>query len=220
MKRLLALDTTTEACSAALWSKGGIVSDRFVVEPRGHTQRLLPMIDSLLADAGWTLSDLDGIACTRGPGSFTGVRVGVSAAQGLAFAADLPVMALSTLAVLAWQGRALAPQYERWQVAMDARMGEIYTAAWQVDPQGLTELEPEALMAPDQLQVRSADTACGRIGAGWALPPLDRWGSTVAENLPSARYAATLAGLLAARDPSIWGTPDQLQPVYLRDRVT
>lgn len=220
MKRLLALDTTTEACSAAFWSDRGPVLEQRVVEPRGHTQRLLPMVEQLLAEAGCSLEQLDGIACTRGPGSFTGVRVGVSAVQGLAFAADLPVLPLSTLAVLAWQGHELAPQYARWQVAMDARMGEIYTAAWEVGEAGLTALEPEALLAPDKLQVRADDGECGRIGAGWALPPLDQWGSSVEDNLPSARYAATLALRMLQQNPDAWVAPEALQPVYLRDRVT
>lgn len=219
MTRLLALDTTTEACSAALWASGALVAEERVIEPRGHTQRLLPMVESLLAKAGWALSQLDGIACTRGPGSFTGVRVGVSAAQGLAYAAELPVLPLSTLDVLAWQGRQLQPRFARWQVAMDARMGELYTAGYCVTEAGLERLTDEALLAPQALTVWSEDD-CGRIGAGWALDPLNQWGSSVSDDLPAARHVASWADRVLLQSPDAWATPIELQPVYLRDRVT
>ncbi|MCH8551436.1 MAG: tRNA (adenosine(37)-N6)-threonylcarbamoyltransferase complex dimerization subunit type 1 TsaB [Natronospirillum sp.] len=219
MTRLLALDTTTEACSAALWASGELVAEERVIEPRGHTQRLLPMVESLLAQAGWALTQLDGIACTRGPGSFTGVRVGVSVAQGLAYAAELPVLSLSTLDVLAWQGRQLLPGPGRWQVAMDARMGELYTAGYRVTDAGLERVTEEALLAPDALTVWS-ENDCGRIGAGWALAPLNHWGSSVSDDLPAARHVASWANRLLQQNPGAWVTPIELQPVYLRDRVT
>ncbi|WLD59115.1 tRNA (adenosine(37)-N6)-threonylcarbamoyltransferase complex dimerization subunit type 1 TsaB [Salinispirillum sp. LH 10-3-1] len=220
MTRLLALDTSTEACSVALWADGAVVEEIYEIAERSHTQRLLPMIETVLNDAGLQLGDLDGLVCTRGPGSFTGIRVGVSAAQGLAFAAELPVLPLSTLAVLAWQGVQAEHGKERWQVVMDARMGEIYYAAYAWLNGKLTVLADEQLLAPAELDVW-ADHTVGRIGAGWQLPILAEHSSLVALSLPRAATAAAFAAHLLQQDgAALWQPPDALQPVYLRDQVT
>ncbi|GAB4353090.1 MAG: hypothetical protein Kow0060_03270 [Methylohalobius crimeensis] len=122
--RILAIETATEACSAALYLDG-VVEERFQVAPRRHTHLILPMAEALLAEAGLTLSALDGLAFGRGPGSFTGLRIAAGVIQGLAFGADLPVVPVSTLAALAWQvfdeGAA-----DCALAALDARMGEVY----------------------------------------------------------------------------------------------
>lgn len=219
MTRLLAIDTTTEACSAALWNDGSLSGDRFVVEPRGHTQRLLPMIESLLEAADWSLNTLDGLVCTRGPGSFTGVRVGISAAQGLAFAANLPVMGVSTLDVLAWQAHTADPHWSEWQVAMDARMNEVYYAAYQCRGGTLVRSEAEQLLAPQAVSVKPGNQV-GRIGSGWSLPPLDLAGEVSStDSLPRASTVAGWGHHLLARGAQ-WQLPETLQPVYLRDQVT
>lgn len=220
MARLLALDTSTEACSVALWGDGSVLVERFEIAERTHTQRLLPMVESVLSEGGLTLAALDGLVCTRGPGSFTGIRVGVSAAQGLAFAADIPVLPVSTLAVLAWQGVQAAPDCTRWQVVMDARMGEIYYAGYCWQQQRLSTLAEEQLLAPTDLSVwNEADV--GRIGAGWQLPALAEHAVTTDEALPRAAAAAALAAhRLAQEGAGLWLPPDALQPVYLRDQVT
>lgn len=225
--QLLAIDTTTEACSVALWEGDSVLAEQSVIEPRGHTRRLLPMIEALLDQADWRLDKLTGLVCTRGPGSFTGVRVGISAAQGLAFAANLPVFPVSTLALLAWQGHALVSQHDRWQVAMDARMGEVYYAAYAwTDEEGLLEVETEQLLSPDQVPQHTASD-WGRIGTGWALPALAGTGATPAlpesSQLPQAASAAALAHAqlrLQPKNQELWVLPEALQPVYLRDQVT
>ena len=97
---LLALETATEACSVALWIDGE-VRERFEVAPRRHTELVLPWIDALLADAGLRKAQIDALACGRGPGAFTGVRLAVAMTQGLALALDRPVLGISTLAALA-----------------------------------------------------------------------------------------------------------------------
>lgn len=81
--RILAIDTATEACSAALWNDGA-QSAHFEICPREHTQRILPLVQEVLTESGTTLNELDALAFGRGPGSFTGVRIGIGIAQGLA----------------------------------------------------------------------------------------------------------------------------------------
>ena len=94
MSTLLALDTATEACSVALLHDGKVTS-HYEVIPRLHAQKLLPMIQTLLADAGVELSAVDAIAFGRGPGAFTGVRIAIGVVQGLAFALERPVLPIS-----------------------------------------------------------------------------------------------------------------------------
>ena len=98
--RILAIDTATEACSVALWNDG-THSAHFELCPREHTQRILPMVQDILAANGTSLTELNALAYGRGPGSFTGVRIGIGIAQGLALGADLPMIGVSTLATMA-----------------------------------------------------------------------------------------------------------------------
>ena len=98
--RILAIDTATEACSAALWNDGTL-SAHFEICPREHTQRILPLVQEVLTESGTTLSELDALAFGRGPGSFTNVRIGIGIAQGLALGAELPMIGVSTLATMA-----------------------------------------------------------------------------------------------------------------------
>ncbi|MBS0194734.1 MAG: tRNA (adenosine(37)-N6)-threonylcarbamoyltransferase complex dimerization subunit type 1 TsaB [Proteobacteria bacterium] len=98
--KLLALETATEACSVALWIDGD-VRERFEIAPRRHAELVLPWADALLAEAGIAKMQLDAIAVGRGPGAFTGVRLAIALAQGIALALDRPIVPISTLAVLA-----------------------------------------------------------------------------------------------------------------------
>ncbi|MEN6585584.1 MAG: tRNA (adenosine(37)-N6)-threonylcarbamoyltransferase complex dimerization subunit type 1 TsaB [Sulfuricella sp.] len=151
--KLLALDTSTENCSLALWLDGEVMSRQELAGQR-HSDLLLPMLEALLGDAGLTLGVLDGIAFGEGPGSFTGLRIGCGVAQGLALGADLPVLGISTLLALA----AAAPG-ERVIACLDARIGEIYHAAYELrDGAWCTVSEPSLGLAQDAPAV---------VGSGW-----------------------------------------------------
>jgi len=144
--RLLALDTSTEACSAALML-GDEVRLRFELTERGHAELILPMIDALLAEAGIALSSLDGLAFGRGPGGFTGLRIAAGVTQGLAFGAGLPVAPVSSLAAVAEQVQ--AGEGERILVCNDARMGELYWAAFErIVRGGIGPASPDCVAPP------------------------------------------------------------------------
>ena len=122
--RILAIDTATEACSVALWNDG-TVNAHFELCPREHTQRILPMVQDILTTSGTSLTDINALAYGRGPGSFTGVRIGIGIAQGLALGAELPMIGVSTLMTMA-QGAWRKNGATRVLAAIDARMGEVY----------------------------------------------------------------------------------------------
>ncbi|SET51586.1 tRNA (adenosine(37)-N6)-threonylcarbamoyltransferase complex dimerization subunit type 1 TsaB [Thorsellia anophelis] len=124
---LLAVDTATESCSAALWHNGKL-SALNTEAPRAHTEKILPMVDKLLSDAAINLNQVDAIAFGQGPGSFTGIRVGVSVAQGLGFGSNKPLIPISNLMALA-EGARRVYGHNHVICAIDARMGEIYAAA-------------------------------------------------------------------------------------------
>ena len=220
--RLLALDASTEACSAALqW--GDERRERFEVLPRGHAQRLLGMIDELLAEAGASLLDLDGLAFCRGPGAFTGVRIGTGVVQGLALGSGLPVAPVSTLATLA-QGLVRERGAERILAAIDARMGELYWGAFrQLD--GLAVGLGEELLVPPQAVALPEEPGWIGVGSGWQAHGellSRRGGATIAaslpDRLPRALDCLTLANAMWSRGELV--PVAEVLPVYLRDKVT
>lgn len=143
--KILAIETSTEFCSVAL-DLDGITTNNEVAAGQRHSELLLSMIQTLLADAELSLQQIDGIAFGAGPGSFTGLRIACGVAQGLAFAADLPVVAISTMEALAekiGQPKVI--------VALDARMGEIYHAAYrQTNQHDWKMICPPSLCLPQQ----------------------------------------------------------------------
>jgi len=173
--RLLALDTATEACSVALLTEEGMLSDSLEMG-RGHAQEILRMVDRILAQGGTTLAGLSGIAAGIGPGSFTGVRVSVAVAQGLAFGADLPVVPVTSLEALAMQ--AIGRGAERVLACLDARMGEVYWSWFAADPAGLLRpMSPTAVGHPAAVRLPAAATQPAPatpfrgIGRGFAAYP-------------------------------------------------
>lgn len=221
--RILALDTATEACSVALLLDG-VVDAHFELCAREHTQRILPMVEAMLTRHQVALSQLDALAFGRGPGSFTGVRIAIGMAQGLAFGAGLPLLGVSTLMTMAeaaWQRHGAT----RVLAAIDARMGEVYWAEYQRAEDGqwqgeATEavLKPEAALA--RMQQLSGDWIT--VGTGWAA-----WPNLTAESsltlqasditLPAAEAMLPLAQQLWQQGAAL--PPEQAEPAYLRNQV-
>lgn len=218
--RLLAIETSTEACSVAVMVDGA-VRERFEIAPRRHAELVLPWAEALLAEAGVHRSGLDAIAVSRGPGAFTGVRLGISIAQGIALALDRPLVPVSTLAVLAVGGaREDGPPV---LAAIDARMGEVYAAAFARDGAGLRAMSAEAVLPPDALEPPHPGPWAG-VGTGFAAADGvlarrlgDRLASVDAAALPRAGDLARLAAVAMAAGGAV--APERVEPAYLRDNV-
>jgi tRNA threonylcarbamoyladenosine biosynthesis protein TsaB len=226
--KILALDTATELCSAALWIDGDCRT-RESSRPRGSGELILGMLAQLLEEAGLALSECDAIAFGRGPGAFTGVRLAVAVAQGLGFAAGLPLLPVSDLRALAQQaftqpGGELAPSgTQRALICQDARMAQVYWGCFDWHG-GARAASAEAVGDPAGVRVPGAwggAAACG-AGSGFeAYPvlltvPAVRLGPVWGHMRPRAVEVAQLAagdGLAGAV------APENALPVYLRDEV-
>lgn len=222
--RILAIDTATEACSVAIWNQGEIHA-LFELCPREHTQRILPMVQQVLAGSGVTLGQLDALAFGRGPGSFTGVRIGIGIAQGLALGADLPLLGVSTLQTMA-QGAWRLTGAERVLSAIDARMGEVYWGQFERQQDGnWLESEGEAVLTPAQALVRAQGLQghWAHVGTGWQTYPDLVAGSTLTLSdgqmlLPQAEDMLPLA--LHAWQQGLAVAVEHAEPTYLRNEVT
>lgn len=219
---ILALETSGDACSCALMV-GEALSERHDLASREHTQRLLPMVNALLCDAGLALSALDAIGFGRGPGSFTGVRIAACAAQGLALGADCPVVPISSLRALAQS----ALERRGWAAVLagfDARMDEVYLGAYVGDTVGLMQVKladrvagPSSIPLPVEGDWRGVGDAfavheqalCTRLGA--------RLLDTAPEDRPHAAAVAELAAAELSAGRAV--DPSEALPVYLRTNV-
>jgi tRNA threonylcarbamoyladenosine biosynthesis protein TsaB len=221
--KLLAFETATEACSVALFVDGAVTS-RFEVAPRRHAALALPWADELLREAGLARAQLDAIAVGIGPGAFTGVRLAIALAQGIALGLDRPVLPMSTLAVLALSGRPDGTAAGTEIIAaIDARMGEVYLGRFVTDGDGLvTATGEEVLVAPGAASCDAIPAAALGVGTGFAAAD-----GTLAARLglqdvyPDALPHADALARLAARDFAAGRAiaADALEPTYLRDRV-
>ncbi len=226
--KLLAFDTSTNWLSVAC---GG--GDAWCVrgEPAGqaHSERLLPLIDVVLAEAGWTLQALDGIAFGAGPGSFTGVRIACAVAQGLALGADLPLAPICTLEALAQAAWRNSTANERSHdgathivACLDARMREVYLAAYARTADRFAEVLAPVVLAPGAAALpRSDGAAWFGVGGGFlAYPELTAQLSLArvdAEAVPDARAIGELAQPRFAAGEGV-AAADAL-PLYVRHRV-
>lgn len=149
MARIIYIETSTALCSTALSVDGRIVSERRDSERR-HASLTAPFVKEMLDEQGLSVKDCDAVCVGMGPGSYTGLRVGLSTAKGLCFGAGIPMIAVGSLDTLVWQaiGRGLLPDGCRHIVPMiDARRMEVYTAVFSVDGAQITETEPKVVDA-------------------------------------------------------------------------
>jgi tRNA threonylcarbamoyladenosine biosynthesis protein TsaB len=222
--RVLAIETATEACSVALSLQGRLLL-RHDEAGRGQSARVLLLVDAVLGEAGIRLRDLDAIAFGQGPGGFTGVRLAVGVAQGLAFGAGLPVLGVSTLQALAQRALGLHAAAGGVLVCSDARMGQVYTGAFRRGSDGLALPDGlERVCDPHAVDLGDG-AATGWIGAGRgfaAHPSLTarltaRLTAIEAELLPDAAAVAALAIPRIAGGEAVRAR--DAAPVYLRDDV-
>ena len=236
--KALALDTSTDACTVALGVGDEVLVDHRV-ERQAHARLLLPMVEALLAEAGLSVRDLDGIAFGRGPGGFTGVRIAVAAAQGLALGADVGTVGVSTLGAIA-QGCLAELGDRRVRVVVDARMGELYVGEYLAaegpagerpvggasgtgGPAGpvMALVGTEAVVPPEAAGIDEAPLDATFAGSG-----IERYPEAFAR-VPPARlrpgrlpHARDVLALARARiEAGSLDDPANAVPVYLRDRV-
>lgn len=212
--RILALETSGEHCSVALWHDGQCV-EACADAGRSHSSLLLPMVGRLLSDAATEIARVDAIAFGAGPGSFTGLRIACSVAQGLAFARDLPLVPVGTLEALAEDSGAA-----RVLACIDARMGELYLGAYERRADGWHAACAPLLARPEDLPALAGPWAgCGsgyRAQPG-ALARAYRLDSVDAGAFPRARAVAALAVRELAAGGGI--AAEAAAPCYLRDKV-
>ncbi|EZH84978.1 tRNA (adenosine(37)-N6)-threonylcarbamoyltransferase complex dimerization subunit type 1 TsaB [Aeromonas hydrophila] len=221
--KILAVDTATEACSAALLV-GEQVFSRWEEAPRDHTRKILPMVQAVLDDAGITLDELDAIAFGRGPGSFTGVRIGIGVAQGLAFGAGVPLIGISTLAAMA-QGAHRLDGAEQVLTAIDARMNEVYFGRYELID-GRMQLVGDEVVSDPAALVDARGKLAGRVTCvGTGFETYGEILSGLADELvvSQVRFPSAEDMLPLARSAWLAGEAvavEQATPVYLRDKVT
>jgi tRNA threonylcarbamoyladenosine biosynthesis protein TsaB len=199
---VLGLDTCLTSCSVAVLEGGRVLASACEVMARGHQERLAPMAQAVMAEAGLAFPALERIGVTVGPGSFTGLRVGIAFAKGLASALDIPAVGIGTLEALAADLPGLV------FVAVDARRGQLYGQAFE---------DGRALMAPDALAAETAAARLAELAMGRPVTLAGSGAPLLAGMVPAARIVALdgadarqVARLAAARDPA------PLRPLYLR----
>ncbi len=215
--KILALETSTEYCSVALWHDGA-VSERCERVGQKHSEVLLAMLDALLKDSGFGIKDMDGIAFGKGPGSFTGVRIACGVAQGLAFGADLKVVGVCTL-----QALAQAANHDKVIAALDARMGELYLAAYEKRDGGWATVSEPCLCKAESAPLLTGEGWYG-VGSGFSFNGdalQARYGEQLsavdAQPVPQASAVAQLAAIEFARGNAVDAA--LALPLYLRDKV-
>jgi tRNA threonylcarbamoyladenosine biosynthesis protein TsaB len=217
--KLLAIDTTEDTCSAALCVDDEMLW-RYELAPRRHSELILPMVDELLSGAGLAVQHLDALAFSRGPGSFTGIRIATGVIQGIALGADLPVVPVSTLAALAQSAFRLQGAQKALS-ALDARMGEVYWASCHLQD-GIMVVGGDEYVGAPRLDIDQFGGEYWGVGSGWGAYPDELKEATAIVNiLPEQRVHARdvaslgLAALLAGKTVAA----EHALPIYIRDNV-
>lgn len=224
--QVLAFDSATSACSAAVWRDGDIVAHRFESMERGHAEHLMGMVRAVMADSGAGFPDLDLLAVTNGPGGFTGLRIGLAAARGMAFAGGLACIGVSTLEAVADGVPEPERDGARVLVVIDSKRDDIYAQVFSCES-GLQSLGEAEAVSPENLAgfLSTGETTQNNPGGrvvvagdatARAMKALSDAGmDAVAGTAPPAPDARTVAAMAAAR----WsqGAPvEPLRPLYLR----
>jgi tRNA threonylcarbamoyladenosine biosynthesis protein TsaB len=222
---LIAIETATDACSVALSNAAGVRQVHRII-PRQHNQQLFPMLREVLQGVSPAAAGLDGIVYGSGPGSFTGLRIAASAAQGLAFSCGLPAIGISTLAAQAATFLRREPEAAKLVLSLlDARIGEVYWAVYRADGPTLSCIRPPAVCAQEALPIdeilalAQSDEAIAAVGSGVATS--ERVAGQFALNRPDLRPEARdllplgAAALAAGRTQA----PHEIVPLYVQDTV-
>ena len=210
--KVLALETANEQCSVALIDQHQELFFQLDDRAKAQTQTILPMIEAALRDTQTELHELTAIAFSRGPGSFSGVRINAAVTQALAWANDLPVIAVSTLQALA-QAAYQTHQLQQVTAVLDARMQEVYLANYVLDDAGIMQLEGEERL----LNYADAQAAAQFTVVGSGAHLIATTEPQVAAVQPNAHHIALLARHYALNEQ--WVPAEQALPVYLRDNA-
>jgi len=232
VSKILAIDSSTEACSVALLHKEKIVK-LFEVAPRKHAELLLPMVDSVLQQSNIALSELNAIACCVGPGAFTGLRIAISVAQGLAYAVNLPCIAISSLQILAAEAFSHS-NHSICLSSIDARMQEVYFAGFKKGQNSLPiEIHPQQVIGAENINLAprleaEIESLAGdksklvKVGTGWEVyqhsAEIESLNSQLLPiKFPNAEMMLAIADACYQKSELL--KPEFLQPVYLRNNV-
>jgi len=173
---LLGIETATDVCSVALVRHGELCATSEILRPRSHSEQLLPLIHDMLDREGATAKQVKAVAVSSGPGSYTGLRIGVSAAKGICVATGADLVGIPTLTALARQAGGLLGMQDIVVAALQSRRGEVYVAAFRMGLTGIEPLAEAAALALDELAPWIPATS----GLTWVLGPA---GATVAEHI-------------------------------------
>jgi tRNA threonylcarbamoyladenosine biosynthesis protein TsaB len=227
MSNILVFDASASWCSAAL-SINGVLYSAAELQPRKHAQLIMPMIDDLCQQAGIKPKQLDGIAFGKGPGSFTGLRIAISVAQGLSLATGAKLYGISSLQALAWQGMKIQG-CEHVIAITNAHMGEVFYSAYQKTEQGLVAIVADSLAKPEWVDLSVLENIPALADASWLgagdgfqfkeqMPQATSLVATIDEEI-SAMADSMMDIALAAWQQDQFTTAEFQQPVYLRDTV-
>lgn len=212
---VLGIDASAGPASVAAAQDGRLLGEFFVNTKQTHSQTLLPMAEALLSSLGLACKDLDCIAVTNGPGSFTGIRIAVGCVKGMAFPFDTPCCAVSTLEAIAYSGACCKGSV--LCAAMDARCGQVYHALFEADGQGIVRLTEDRAVSIQELEgeCRKYGDRLLLLGDGAQLcqKEFGAWGARLAPEGMRFQRAGS-AALLAAGRPAV--SPEELRPMYLR----